>query len=258
LKRQFEAARRKPSGEFEAVGRKPSSESQRKAPNMNTTHRGYLIRLTGGLAPCRFNFSVFLTSQFLLLLLAAPTLSEPGAHAQDVAQPLSLVDIKGTKHLPLDAKGVRAVVFFFVVADCPIANYYTSEINAIVKDHAGKPVRFFVVHVDPDLTPAAAQAHAKEYGITCPVLIDAKHQLVKTTGATITPEAAILTTEGKIAYRGRIDDRYVELGKRRIAPTRRDVREALTALLGGQPVKEPRTQAIGCPVPDIVPPRSDP
>jgi peroxiredoxin len=175
-------------------------------------------------------------------------------HAQDVTQPLSFVDLKGTKHVPLDAKGARAVVFFFMVADCPVANYYTSEISAIVKDHAGKPVRFFVVHVDPDLTPAKARAHAKEYGITCPVLIDAKHQLVKATGATMTPEAAILTPEGKIAYRGRIDDRYVELGKRRIAPTQRDVRKALTALLAGQPVKEPRSQAIGCPIPPPVAP----
>jgi hypothetical protein len=81
---------------------------------------------------------------------------------------------------------------------------------------------------------------------------------VKATGVTITPEAAILTPEGKIAYRGRIDDRYVELGKRRIAPTRRDVREALTALLAGQPVKGPRTRAIGCPVPDLVPPLREP
>src|SRR5262245_27493494 len=193
-----------------------------------------------------------------LLLLAALTMSASPAHAEGDARPLSFVDLKGTKHVPLDTKGARAVVFFFVVADCPVANYYTSEINAIIKDHAGKPVRFFVVHVDPDLTPAAARAHAKEYGITCPVLIDAKHDLVKATGATITPEAVILTPGGKIAYRGRIDDRYVELGKRRIAPTRRDVRDALAALLAGRPVKEPRNRAIGCPVPDLVPPRGAP
>src|SRR5437667_12830655 len=120
-----------------------------------------------------------------LPLLAALTLSGPTAQAQDVAQPLSFVDLKGTKHVPLDATGARAVVFFFVVADCPVANYYTSEINAIIKDHAGKPVRFFVVHVDPELKPEGARAHAQEYGITCPVLIDARHQLVKATGATI-------------------------------------------------------------------------
>jgi peroxiredoxin len=195
-----------------------------------------------------------LTPQWLALtLLTVLTLSRPAARGEDAAQPLSFVDINGRKHAPLEAKGARAVVLFFVTTDCPVANYYTSEISAIVKDHAGKPVRFFVVHVDPDLTPAGARAHAKEYKLTCPVLLDAKHQLVRAAGATITPEAAVLTLEGKIAYRGRIDDRYVELGKRRVAPTRRDVREALTALLAGEPVKEPQTRAIGCPIPDLVP-----
>jgi hypothetical protein len=189
-----------------------------------------------------------------LPLLAVLTVATPTAHGQDAARAASFVDQNGTKHVPFDARGVRAVVFFFVVTDCPVANYYTSEINAIVKDHAGKPVRFFVVHVDPQLTPAQAREHAKGYGIKCPVLIDAKHVLVKATGATITPEAAILTPDGKIAYLGRIDDRYVELGKRRIAPTRRDVRDALSALLASKPVKDPRTRAIGCPVPDLVPP----
>src|SRR5207244_1630362 len=52
-------------------------------------------------------------------------------------------------------------------------------------------------------------------------------------------------------YRGRIDDRYVDLGKRRIEPNRRDLREALTAVLAGQPVKEARTKAIGSPIADL-------
>src|SRR5262245_2136243 len=50
---------------------------------------------------------------------------------------------------PLDVKGARAVVLVFTTTDCPIANYYTAEINAIVKDYANEPVRFVVVHVDP-------------------------------------------------------------------------------------------------------------
>lgn len=182
----------------------------------------------------------------LLLLLLLGT-----ASGQDRSRPEAFVDVKGTTQHPLDAKGNKAVVLFFATTDCPIANYFTSEINAIVKDHARQPVRFFIIHVDPDLTPKAAGDHAKTYGFTCPVLIDTKHRLVKTTGATITPEAVVLTPDGKIAYRGRIDDTYIELGKRRVEPNRRDLREALTAVLAGQPVKEPRTKAIGCPIPDL-------
>jgi hypothetical protein len=100
------------------------------------------------------------------------------------------------------------------------------------------------------MTPKAAREHAKQYGLPGPILLDARHALVKHAGVTIAPEAAILTPDGKIAYRGRIDDVYVELGKRRVAPNRRDVREALAAILAGKAVTDPRTTAIGCPIPE--------
>jgi hypothetical protein len=83
------------------------------------------------------------------------------------------------------------------------------------------------------------------------VLIDAKHRLVKATGATVTPEAALLTPDGKLAYRGRIDDTYTDLGKRRVTPNRRDLRETLAALLAGRAVKEARTEALGYPIPEL-------
>jgi len=186
-----------------------------------------------------------------MALLAALGESRAGALGDEKIKLKSFVDIKGVQHTPLNAQGAKAVVLFFVVTDCPIANYFASEINTIAKDYAPRNVRSFVIHIDPDLTPAAAVTHAKEYGLTCPILIDAKHELVKATGATITPEAVVLTPDGKIAYRGRIDDRYVELAKRRVAPNRRDVREALDAVLAGQPVKDARTKAIGCPIPEL-------
>jgi thiol-disulfide isomerase/thioredoxin len=187
----------------------------------------------------------------VLLTLAATWLTSGGAAGQAKPAAEGFVDLQGVTHYPLDPRGAKATVLFFLTTDCPIANYYTPEISAIVKDHAGKGVRFYVVHVDPELTPAEARKHAKTYGLTCPILIDAKHGLVKATGATVTPEAALLTPDGKLAYRGRIDDTYADLGKRRVAPNRRDLREALAAVLAGRAVKEARTEALGCPIPEL-------
>jgi peroxiredoxin len=186
-----------------------------------------------------------------LLALAAWCLTAGGVPGQAKPAAEAFVDLQGATHYPLDPRCAKAVVLFFTSTDCPIANYYTSEISAIVKDHTGKGVRFYVVHVDPEMQPAEARKHAETYGLTCPVLIDAKHRLVKATGATVTPEAALLTPDGKLAYRGRIDDTYADLGKRRVAPNRRDLREALAAVLAGRAVKEARTEALGCPIPEL-------
>jgi peroxiredoxin len=167
------------------------------------------------------------------------------------APPLTVRDLDGKDQTPLAVTDATAHVLFFLTTDCPIANSYAPEIGALLKDFADRPVRFYAVHVDPHLTPDEARKHAREYGLTLPVLLDAKHQLVAATGATRTPEAAVILKDGTVAYRGRIDDRYPGLGKKRQTPNQRDLRDALTAVLAGKPVAVPRTAAVGCSVPDL-------
>ena len=57
--------------------------------------------------------------------------------------------------------------------------------------------------------------------------------------------------DGEIAYRGRIDNAWGDLGARRPRASRQDLREALRAVLRGEPVPQPRTDAIGCNIPDL-------
>jgi hypothetical protein len=120
-----------------------------------------------------------------------------------------------------------------------------------VKENAKAPLRFSVVYVDPDLTAKEARKHARAFGYSCPVLLGPRHQLVAATGVTITPEVAVVMADGKIAYRGRIDDRYARIGVARQAPAQRDLRVALAAVLAGRPVPVARTKAVGCTIPEL-------
>jgi AhpC/TSA family len=159
-------------------------------------------------------------------------------------------DTAGRVQTPLAQPDRKATVLLFVMPDCPISNSYAPEICRIVADFEPKKIAFFLVHPDPDVTAEQAKAHAKEYGYTCPVLRDPTHLLVKKAGVTTAPEVAILAPDGKLAYRGRIDDWYFGVGKRRGEPTRRDLRDALDAIVRGVAVPNPTTKAIGCPLPD--------
>ncbi|MEZ6139101.1 MAG: redoxin domain-containing protein [Zavarzinella sp.] len=125
-------------------------------------------------------------------------------------------DLDGTDRYPLQLTDATAKVFFFVTTECPNANAYLPEINRIADDYAKNSIQCFLVHVDPELTAATAKKHAKEYQIKLPVLLDSQHDLVQATAVTHTPEAAILLPNGTIAYRGRIDDRFPELGKKEL------------------------------------------
>ena len=147
----------------------------------------------------------------------------------------------------LDDGGHAAKVLFFVTNDCPIANQFAPEINRICNEYKSQGVGCYLVYVDPGLTAAEVKAHVDEFSHTCcPAILDPRHELVHAAGATVTPEAAVYSRQGKPAYRGRINNRYEGFGKRRRVVTQHDLRGALDNVLAGKPVEPPRTQPIGC------------
>lgn len=143
-------------------------------------------------------------------------------------------------------RGKKAVVLLFIASDCPISNSYAPEIKRLCARYTPRNVAFSLVYSDPDLSLAAAKKHAGEYGYTCPLILDPTHRLARRAGATVTPEAAVFAPDGKLLYRGRIDDLYIGYGQRRYEVKEHDLRDALEAILSGHPVRTPRTQAVGC------------
>jgi hypothetical protein len=55
----------------------------------------------------------------------------------------------------------------------------------------------------------------------------------------------------RMLYRGRIDDRYVDFGRARPAPTTRDLREVLQALAAGSTLTLRTTPVVGCFIPPL-------
>ena len=141
----------------------------------------------------------------------------------------------------------RTVVFIFVLPDCPICNSYVPELKRICR--AFPQIEFYRVYADPDITTAEARHHSNEYDFGFPGLLDPAQQLVRKSGATRTPEAAVFSPEGKLLYRGRIDDRYVDFGKKRDRPGQRDLENALRSILEKQPARWPDAPPIGCFIP---------
>jgi redoxin len=176
--------------------------------------------------------------------------SRPSAPATAAAS-VELNDVDGVPHRPLHLGGAKAAVVLFIRHDCPVSNGYAPEVARIIAAYSPRNVKFFLVHVDPDLPAKEARAHAKEFHYPtnlAPVLLDGKRVLATKLGATVTPEAVVVSESGEIAYRGRIDDKYYAYGKNRAEPTVRDLRAALDAVLDGKPAPAARTKAIGCPI----------
>ena len=149
-------------------------------------------------------------------------------------------------HSPEEWNGKKAIVVFFTTTDCPLSNNDVPEMNRTWRDYAARGIAFYAVQADTTIAEAEAIRHASEYQFAFPVLFDPQQVLVKMTGATTIPEAALLSADGKLLYLGRIDNRVEDFDKRRPQPTEFDLREALDAVLAGKPVAHPRTKAFGC------------
>jgi hypothetical protein len=142
-------------------------------------------------------------------------------------------------------------VLIFVSTDCPISNRYAPEIKRLYDEFTPRGVRFRLVYPNPLDGEPAISRHLREFGLPSIAERDRDHSIVKMAGATITPEAVVLDSRQGLVYRGRIDDRFVELGRERPSATTRDLRDAITASLAGRAVSPSETQAVGCFIADM-------
>jgi hypothetical protein len=182
-----------------------------------------------------------LVKRFWIILGLAAGLGFAGP---DESSDLVFIDLDGVARRPLDPGSQAASVLIFYWQDCPISNSYAPELNRLRAAHTN--CAFYIVQVDPGLTRAAAKEHAQKFDLHPPVLLDPQHRLVKRLKATVTPEAVVVGKKGQLLYRGRIDDGYAALGKKRAAITQHDLQDALDAIAAGKPVKKTETKAIGC------------
>ncbi|MEM7314598.1 MAG: hypothetical protein AAF497_15740 [Planctomycetota bacterium] len=146
----------------------------------------------------------------------------------------------------LSANDFNSRVFLFVKTDCPIGNRYAPKIVELAKLSDGFNLKFALVYPDKHLTTEAIEAHQNEFGLTLPTYRDPEHELVRTTGASRAPEAVVYNSSGVQVYRGRIDNRYVDFGKARPAPTSNDLRNVIESLGQGKRLTPRITEAVGC------------
>ena len=161
-------------------------------------------------------------------------------------QTISLADSEGRTHTSAEWAGKRAVVLLFVTTDCPLSNAYVPEFNRLQRAYASQGIVFYAVQGDATIAAEEVRRHVKEFAYGFPYLIDPQESLATYTGATTTPEAAVLTPGGELLYLGRIDNRVEDYGKRRVQVTEFDLRDALDAIVNGKPVQRSRTKPFGC------------
>src|SRR5579863_3226511 len=160
----------------------------------------------------------------------------------------SLLDTAGVSHSLRSEPGRSALVCVFLSTDCPIANGYVPELNRqfLALREAKTGVHFFGVISDPATTRTLAAGHVAEFKYEFPVLFDSSGILAQALNPTHSPEAFVIDAGGRVAYRGRIDDLYADLGKKRTQVSHHDLADAVAALLAGKAPARSYAEPVGC------------
>ncbi len=144
--------------------------------------------------------------------------------------------------------GKKALLVIFICRHCPFVQRDKEGIIQLANDYLKKDVGIVAISAnDPADLPQDAPDSLKEMavmdGFPMPLLFDESQRVAKTYTAVATPDFFIFDKNQKLAYRGQFDD--ARPGND-IPVTGKDVRQALEAVLQGQPVASHQKPSIGC------------
>jgi len=139
-------------------------------------------------------------------------------------------------------------VYIFLSETCPICQSISPEIKKLNMLYTSDNFRFIGVFPDKSQSnEVSRKAFAKKYGLTFELLGDSGRQLTSRFKASITPEVVIIDNENQsIVYRGKVDNSFVSVGKRRTVVTEYYLRTALLHWIEGRQDLIINTEPVGC------------
>jgi hypothetical protein len=160
----------------------------------------------------------------------------------------SLMDLNGTIHSLEQNDNRRVRAFVFVSTECPISNGYIKTLNELhaMIAKSGKVAEFFGVVSDPTVTRTQAAKHFADFKAEFPILFDASGLLAQVLKPSHVPEAFVLDRDGKLVYRGAIDNSWEAIGRRRPKAEKEFLTDAITLASSGKPVAVAETKPVGC------------
>lgn len=166
-----------------------------------------------------------------------------------VAPDFTLIDTVTGKDFALkDLESFQALVIMFICNHCPYVLHVNEQLVKLARDYQPKGVSFIaissndVVHYPAD-SPAKMRETAISNGYTFPYLYDQTQEVAKAYDAACTPDIYLFDKDSKLVYRGQIDSSRPGSD---IPVTGKDLRNALDAVLNGEPVSDIQIPSAGC------------
>lgn len=177
-----------------------------------------------------------------LFAIADEQSQSPAALGQDA--PVFTLQDQAGKAVGLGDFAGKIVVLEWVNPDCPFVqrHYNENTMTDLAKAFGDKDVVWLAIATGHSANAPALQHFARQHKLSWPILLDHDGQVARAYGAKTTPHMFIIGKDGKLLYRGGIDnDPSVDKSDRI-----NHVHQALDEITSGKPVSQPDTRPYGC------------
>jgi len=149
---------------------------------------------------------------------------------------------------PETFRGKQAVLVMFICRHCPYVVHVQDELTRLARDYEGKDLGILGISSNdvtgyPADAPSRLKDMAEQLGWKFPYCYDEAQAVAKAFTAACTPDFFVFDHQRHLVYRGQLDDSRPGNGK---PINGQDLRTALDAVLGGQPVTNQQRPSVGC------------
>lgn len=165
-----------------------------------------------------------------------------------VAPPFNLPDTEGKVVSLEDYNDAPALLVVFLCNHCPFVKHVLPQFVELAREYQGREVGIVGISSNdvsayPDDSPEKMAELSSTMDFPFPYLYDETQQVAKNYGAACTPDFYLFDRDGRLVYRGQMDDSRPSNGR---PVTGADLRAAMDAVLGGRKVSDNQKPSIGC------------
>ncbi|MCB0358868.1 MAG: thioredoxin family protein [Bdellovibrionales bacterium] len=149
----------------------------------------------------------------------------------------------------LDAvRGPKGTLVMFICNHCPFVKHIQHELVRLANDYIPRGIAFIAISSNdiqnyPEDAPEKMKALSESLGFPFPYLYDESQSVARAYDAACTPDFFLFDGSHRLIYRGQLDDSRPGSDT---PVTGADLRNAIDALLNGEPIPENQLPSMGC------------
>lgn len=152
-------------------------------------------------------------------------------------------------HLSRYLEKYRAIAVIFMCNQSPSVQLYLDRLKELQADFQDRDVTLIGINANdanqhPDDSFENMKIFAANHQLNFPYIRDVAQDVAESFGASKTPEVFLLDQDGRLRYKGLIDDNADDPAAVQVSY----LRSAIDQLLNSEPVEPSSTEAIGCSV----------